>query len=548
MRINRIVFTAFLCAVGTPLLACTNLIVGKKASVNGAVMCSYSADDYGMFQNLCHYPAAKHAKGTMRTIRNWDSNKYQGEIPEAPETYNVIGNINEYQVTIAETTFGGREEMVDTTGLIDYGSLIYLALQRSKTARQAIEVMTTLVETYGYCSEGETFTICDPNEAWIMEMMGCGPGSKKVVWVALRVPDDAICAHANQSRIRTFNKKDKQNVMCSKNVVSYAREQGWFDGKDADFSFCDAYAAPDFGGRRYCEARVWSFFNRFSSDMSRYVPYAEGKVENAEPMPLWIVPNKKLGVADVEAAMRDHYEGTPFALDSDIGGGIWQMPYRPTPLSFKVDGKEYFNERPISTQQSGFVFVAEMRSWLPREIGGVLWFGNDDANMVAFNPIYCCTTKAPRCFNTPGVDALRFSMDNAYWVCNWVSNMVYPRYSQMFGSLKQVRDSLDASWLSRQGEVDRRAQELYASSPEQAVNYLTAYGAEKAEQMLQRWQQLAFYLIVKYNDMIVKPEQDGRLLRTPHGLGARVQRPGYPERYARELIRQTGDKLAVPTK
>ena len=250
MRINRIVFTALLCAVGTPLLACTNLIVGKKASVNGAVMCSYSADDYGMFQNLCHYPAAKHAKGTMRTIRNWDSNKYQGEIPEAPETYNVIGNINEYQVTIAETTFGGREEMVDTTGLIDYGSLIYLALQRSKTARQAIEVMTTLVETYGYCSEGETFTICDPNEAWIMEMMGCGPGSKKVVWVALRVPDDAICAHANQSRIRTFNKKDKQNVMCSKNVVSYAREQGWFDGKDADFSFCDAYAAPDFGARR----------------------------------------------------------------------------------------------------------------------------------------------------------------------------------------------------------------------------------------------------------------------------------------------------------
>lgn len=527
-------------------MACTNFIVGKKASKDGSVLCTYSADDYGMFQGLAHYPAAKHTKGEMRKIFDWDTNVYHGEIPEALETYNVIGNINEYQVTIGETTFGGREEMVDSTGLIDYGSLIYIALQRSKTAREAIKVMTSLVETYGYNSEGETFTICDPNEAWIMEMMGCGAGSRKVVWVAVRIPDDAICAHANQSRIRTFNQKDKQNVMYSKNVIKYAREQGWFKGKDADFSYCDAYAAPDFGGRRWCEARVWSFFNRFADGMDKYIPYAEGRQKDATPMPLWVIPNKKLDVADLETAMRDHYEGTPFALDSDIGGGIWDMPYRPTPLSFKVDGKDYFNERPVSTQQSGFVYVSQMRSWLPREIGGVLWFGNDDANMVAYTPIYCCATKTPHCYNTPGVDALTFSMDNAYWVCNWVSNMVYPRYSLMFGSLKEVRDSLDNSYFKYQSEVESIAQKLYQQDSKKAVQFLTKYSATTAKQMLTRWKQLATHLIVKYNDMIVKPEENGKFLRTKTGLGAKVVRPGYSERYAKELIKQTGDKFAMP--
>lgn len=528
-------------------MACTNFIVGKKASTDGSVICSYSADDYGMFQSLCHFPAAKHQKGEMRKVYDWDTNVYHGEIPEAEETYNVIGNINEYQVTIGETTFGGREEMVDSTGILDYGSLIYIALQRSRTAREAISVMTTLAETYGYNSEGETFTICDPNEAWIMEMMGCGAGSKAVVWVAMRIPDDAICAHANQSRIRTFNQKDKDNVMFSKNVVKYARKMGWFEGKDADFSFCDTYAAPDFSGRRFCEARVWTFFNRFSNDMDKYIPYAEGKVKDAEPMPLWIVPDRKLSVHDVEESMRDHYEGTPFALDSDIGGGIWQMPYRPTPLYFELDGKKYFNERPVSTQQPGFVYVSQMRSWLPREIGGVIWWGNDDGNMVAFTPVYCCATEVPQCYNTPGADAVTFSMDNAYWVCNWVSNMVYPRYSLMFPSLKEVRDSLDASYFAAQPRIEAEAQRLYKQRPEAAVEYLTRYTGTKAQQMLARWQQLAFHLIVKYNDMIVKPEDDkGQFLRTKEGLGAKVQRPGYPESYARELIKQTGDKFACP--
>ena len=528
--------------------ACSNFIVGKKASVDGSVMCSYSADDYGMFQYLCHYPAAKHAKGEMRKIYDWDTNKYHGEIPEAAETYNVIGNINEWQVTIGETTYGGREEMVDSTGIMDYGSLIYVALQRSKSAREAIKVMTTLANTYGYNSEGETFTICDPNEAWIMEMMGKGAGSKGAVWVALRIPDDAICAHANQSRIGKFNMKDKKNVMYAKDVVSFARSKGWFKGKDADFSWKMAYAKPDFSGRRFCDARAWAMLNHFY-DMSPYLDWALGKNPDAQDMPLWVVPNKKVSVKDVENVMRDHYEGTPLSVadGSDIGGGIWEMPYRPTPLMYKVDGKQYFNERPVSTQQSGFVFVSQMRSWLPREIGGVFWFANDDANMAAFTPVYCSMTQRPECYNTPGVDAVHFSKKNAYWVCNMTSNMVYPRYSLMFPTLKEVRDSLDNSYFAAQASVEKKAQELYAQTPQAAVKYLNDYSVEKAQQMLARWNQLFEFMVVKYNDMIIKPtDKNGNFEKTPYGLGARPARPGYSEKYAKQLVKQTGDKFLVP--
>ena len=528
--------------------ACSNFIVGKKASVDGSVMCSYSADDYGMFQYLCHYPAAKHAKGEMRKIYDWDTNKYHGEIPEAAETYNVIGNINEWQVTIGETTYGGREEMVDSTGIMDYGSLIYVALQRSKSAREAIKVMTTLANTYGYNSEGETFTICDPKEAWIMEMMGKGVGSKGAVWVALRIPDDAICAHANQSRIGKFNMKDKKNVMYAKDVVSFARSKGWFKGKDADFSWKMAYAKPDFSGRRFCDARAWAMLNHFY-DMSPYLDWALGKNPDAQDMPLWVVPNKKVSVQDVENVMRDHYEGTPLSVadGSDIGGGIWEMPYRPTPLMYKVDGKQYFNERPVSTQQSGFVFVSQMRSWLPREIGGVFWFANDDANMAAFTPVYCSMTERPECYNTPGVDALHFSKKNAYWVCNMTSNMVYPRYSLMFPTLKEVRDSLDNSYFAAQAGVEKKAQELYAQNPQAAVKYLNDYSVEKAQQMLARWNQLFEFMVVKYNDMIIKPtDKNGTFKKTPYGLGATPVRPGYPEKFAKQLVKQSGDKFLVP--
>ena len=518
---------------------------------------------------LYHYAAAKHAAGDMRKVYEWDTNKYLGEIAEAPETWNVIGNSNEWQVTIGETTFGGREEMADSTGIIDYGSLIYITLQRAKTAREALQIMTSLVEQYGYYSEGETFSVADKDEAWMLEMMGCGPDRSKeagrAVWVAVRIPDDAIAAHANQSRITKFldgryvqvKMKDLQKkypvngkkavpnlVVYSDNVVNYARKMGWFEGKDADFSYNAAYATPDFSGRRYCEARVWSFFNRFSDDFSEYLPYAAGIEKDTKEMPLWIIPNKKVGLQDLRDAMRDHYEGTPFALDTNIGGGIYQMPYRPSPLSFKVDGKEVFNERPISTQQTAWSFISQMRSSLPREVGACFWFGNDDGNMVAYTPMYSCITRRPKCFSGEGADDVTFSMDNAFWVCNWVSNMVYPRYSMMFPSLKEVRDSLDASYERLQPEIEAKALALPES---ERVAFLTDYSCRKGDEMIARWQKLAFFLIVKYNDMAVKPtDENGAFKRNQYGGGARVTRPGFPEPYARELLKQTGDKLLVP--
>lgn len=525
--------------------ACTNFIAAKGATTDGSVFCSYNADDYGMFTSLCHYAAGTHKRGEMREIIDYDTHASHGFIPEAPVTYNVIGNINEYQVSIGETTYGGRMECVDTTGQIDYGSLMYLALQRSKTAREAINVMTSLAEKYGYNSEGETFTICDANEAWIMEMQGCGGDKKqKVVWVAVRIPDNAICAHANCSRIGRFADYNTE-VLHSKNVYSFARQKGWYTGKDKDFSWKGAYSQIGFGDRRWCEARVWSFFNHFK-DMSRWIPWAAGKEKNAEDMPLWIVPNKKLSLADMEACMRDHFEGTPFALDNDVAQGDWAMPYRPTPLEYEVDGKKYFNERPTSTQQTGFSYISQLRSWLPREIGGVTWWGNDDGNMIAYVPIYCGNTVQPECFNTPGADAVTFSDKNAFWVCNWVSNMVYPRYGQMFPSLEEVRDSLDKSWIDGQQAVDKHASELYATDKAAALKYLNNYSNEKAAQMLTRWKKLATYLIVKFNDMAVKPEKDGKFERTATGIGVPVKRPGYSDYMRHELIRQTGDRYKVP--
>lgn len=537
---KSLILSAAMLLASSGAFACSNLIVGKKASVDGSVMVSYNADDYGMFGHLCHYPAGTHPKGTMRQIYDWDSGVYHGEIEEAPVTYNVIGNINEFQLSIGETTYGGREEMVDSTGILDYGSLIYVTLQRAKTAREAISVMTSLVEKYGYNSEGETFSICDPNEAWIMEMQGTGAGSKGVVWVAMRIPDDAICAHANQSRIGKFNMKDKKNVLYSKNVISYARKMGWFNGKDSDFSWKNTYAFPDFSGRRFCDARVWSFFNHYADGFDRYLPWALGKDKDAEDMPLWIVPNRKLSVADVENGMRDHYEGTALALDTtSIGGGIYEMPYRPTPLTFTVDGKQYFNERPISTQQTAFTFVSQLRSWLPREIGGVLWFGNDDANMVAYTPVYCGNTVQPACYNTKGADAVTFSSDNAFWLCNMVSNMVYPRYSQLFPELKAVRDSLETSYFANQASIEKQAADLYQTDKAAALKLLNNYSNAKADEMLANWKRLATRIIVKYNDMAVKKEKDGKLLQS-------VTRPGYPISFGRKLVKETGDWYAVP--
>ena len=528
--------------------ACTNLIVGKNASADGSVIVSYSADDFGSFGYLRHFAAGKHGKGSMRSVYNWETNNYAGEIEEAAETYNVIGNMNEYQLTITETTFGGRPELVDSTGLLDYGSLIYITLQRAKTAREAIRVMTDLIDRYGYNSGGESFTIADENEAWVMDLIGKGPGRKGAVWVAMRVPDDCICAHANQSRIRRFPMDDPENCLYAKDVVELAREKGYYKGKDSDFSFCEAYAPADFSALRFCEARVWSFFNRYAEGMDRYLPYASGEDLQGEPMPLFVRPERKLSVQDVKDMMRDHYEGTPLALDDDPGMGPFEAPYRPTPLTWSVDGKTYFNERPISTQQSAFVMVSQMRSWLPDYVGGVLWFGCDDANMMAFTPVYCCTDLVPECYSDKVADGLNFSFKSAFWVCNWVSSIVYPRYSQMFGELKNVRDRLEKDYNALQDRTEKEALALAkedGKGEEAARDYLTDYTNRVAAGMLYEWMELGKRLMVKYLDGGVRPERDGQFLRTPGGLGVPVERPGYPERYRREIVKATGDRFEV---
>ena len=526
--------------------ACTNLIVGKNASTDGSTIISYSADSYGLFGELYHYPAGTYKKGTLLDIYEWDTGKYLGQIEQARQTYNVIGNMNEFQVTIGETTFGGRPELVDTTGIIDYGSLIYLGLQRSRTAREAIKVMTELVQEYGYYSSGESFTIADPDEIWIMEMIGKGPGVKGAVWVAVRVPDDCISAHANHSRIHTFDMNDKDNCMYSSDVISFAREKGYFDGLNKDFSFSRAYAPMDFGAVRYCEARVWSYFNMFTDRGNEFLPYIEGKT--SEPMPLFIKPNRKISVQDVKNAMRDHYEGTPLDISKDFGAGPYHAPYRLTPLDFEVDGQKYFNERPISTQQTGFVFVAQMRADLPDEVGGVLWFGTDDANMTVFTPVYCCADKVPVCYTrVDGADYITFSWNSAFWIFNWVANMVYPRYDLMIGDVKALQAELETAFNDAQPGIESAAVKLLETNPEQARALLTNYTDMTARSTVDAWKRLGEYLVVKYSDGVIRRTgKDGRFERNAIGQPAGIIRPGYPVDFLREYVKQTGERYKMP--
>lgn len=548
MRSIRLLFCTMLAATSVlASWACTNIIVGKKASVDGSVLVSYSADSYGCYGVMQHFAPGCHPQGSVRPVYDWETNAYKGTIPEAPVTYNVVGNMNEHQVTIAETTFGGREELVDTTGLLDYGSLIYIALQRSRTAREAIDVMTSLVEEYGYCSEGETFTLADPQEAWIMEMVGKGPGVKGAVWVAVRIPDDCVCAHANQSRIHRFMHYDKKECLFAKDVVSFARSKGLYKGKDKDFDFAATYCPIDFSGARACEARVWGFYRLCVDGMDRYFEYASGKDLTATPMDLFYRPNKQLSVQDVQAAMRDQYEGTPLDMTHDAGAGVYQSPYRPRPLFWEHEGKKYFNERPIGTQQSSFTFVAQMRASLPDAIGGVLWFANDDSKTSAYTPVYCCVDTIPACYTKTSGDDVSFSFKSAFWMCNWVANMVYPRFSLLYPDLEKRRTALEKSFFNQQQEVEAKALQLYGQDSKKAVAYLTDYSTAMADRMMEEWMQLAQFLIVKYNDNVVKPETDGVFLRTKDGLGAKVQSVGYPKATYERIIKETDDRFLVPT-
>ena len=538
---------ALLVAATVQSWACTNFIVGKNASKDGSVIVSYSADSYGLFGQLYHYPAAVHEKGAMRDIYEWDTGKFLGQIKEAQQTYNVIGNMNEFQVTIGETTFGGREELVDTTGIMDYGSLIYVALQRSRTAKEAIKVMTHLVKEYGYYSSGESFSVADPNEAWILEMIGKGPGVKGAVWVAVRIPDDCIAAHANQSRIHKFPLNDKENCIYSPDVISFAREKGYYDGLNKDFSFANAYCPLDFGGLRACEARVWSFYNMFNKSIGdTFLPYIQGK--SKEPMPLYIKPTSKVSVRDIQKAMRDHYEGTPLDITNDMGATAYKMPYRLSPLTFEVDGKKYFNERPISTQQSAFTFVSQMRANLPDAVGGVLWFGTDDANMMVFTPVYCCTNRLPECYSGEIADCVTFSWDSAFWIYNWVADMIRPRYSLMIDDMRKVQNNLEDTYEQAQAGIEQAAIALLEKDPAKGKEFLTNYTSMTAQCAVDAWKKLGEYLIVKYNDGVVKrTNKDGSFVRPQyeHGNGAPLVLPGYPKEFLEELVKATGDRYKV---
>jgi len=530
--------------VGIPYsYSCTNFLVGKAASKDGSTIISYAADSYGLFGELYHYTAGIHPDGEMMDVRDWDTNRYLGKIKQAHQTYNVIGNTNEFQVTIGETTYGGRPELVDTLGIVDYGSLIYLALQRSRSAREAIKVMTSLVAEYGYCSEGESFSIADPNEIWIMEMIGKGPGMRGAVWVAVRIPDDCISAHANQSRIHQFPLDDKANCMYSSDVISFAREKGYFTGVNKDFSFADAYAPLDFGARRYCEARVWSFYNRFTDFGNQYLPYILGK--SNEPMPLYVKPNRKVSVQDIKEMMRDHYEGTPLDISKDFGAGPYHSPYRLSPLDFTVDGKKYFNERPVSTFQTGFVFVSQMRVAKPDAIGGVFWFGVDDANCSVFTPVYCCTDSIPHCYSHIG-DYVTFNWDSSFWVFNWVANMVYPRYDLMIGDLKALQHEIENRFNQNQDSIENAASELFKTDQAAAKRMLTNYTIACAQSTHDAWRKLGEFLLVKYCDGVVRQEKNGKFLKNKDGLAYPVKRPGYPAEFLKEYVKQTGDRYLIP--
>ena len=523
--------------------ACTNLLVGKAASTDGSTMMTYSADSYALYGELYHWPAATYPANTWMDVREWDTNKYLGKIPQARQTFNVIGNMNEHQVCIGETTFGGRHDLSDSTAIMDYGSLIYIALQRSKSAREAIQIMTDLVAAYGYCSEGESFSIVDKNEVWIMEMIGKGLGNKGAVWVAVRIPDDCIAAHANQSRIHRFPLNDKENCLYSKDVISFARSKGYFTGKDSEFSFSKAYNPAEWGGLRFCEARVWSFYNQYTDNAEQWIPYILG--ENPEPMPLYVKPNRKLSVKDLMTSMRDHYEGTPFDPTLDIGAGPFHSPYRFHPLGWEVDSVKYAFERPTSTQQTGFVFVGQMRNYLPDETGGVFWFGVDDARFTVFTPMYPCMTETPECYRVGNGDFTHFSWTSAFWVHNWVANMAYARYDQMLTDTKPVQDKLENGYLKAQPAVEQRANELLKVDRNQAVAFLTDYSINVAQKALGEWKSLGEYLIVKYMDGCVKKEKDGELIHNEYGGSQYPNRPKFDDKYLRTIVKEKGEWLKV---
>ena len=562
MKNLRLILAATAAVAYGAASACTNFIVTKGASTDGSVMVTYAADSHALYGALYHTPGGKHKSGTMLPVYEWDTGRYLRDIPQVKETWSTIGNMNEHSLIIGETTYGGRRELEDSTGRMDYGSLIYITLQRAKTAREAIGVIAELADTYGYASSGESFSIADPDEAWIMELIGKGfkddgkggNARKGIVWVARCIPDGYVSAHANQARITTFPKNDPENCLYSPDVVSFAREMGYYDGPDADFSFCDAYAPLDFGALRACEARVWAFFRTVADDMDQYVDYAMGH-NKENRMPLWVKPRTKVSPKTVFDCMRDHYEGTPMDMTTDIGAGGHNCPYRWRPMEFEVDGVSYVNERATATQQTGFWFVAQARPGVTRDMG-ILWFGVDDAATSCLTPIFCSAQEVPECFREGNGSMLEYSPTSAFWLFNRTTNFAYMRYDMISADIRKVTDKWENDMLDNVQRVNARVGRM---SPAARKNYLTQLSVETAQQLFDRWQKLNNYLLVKYMDGNVKSEH-GDVLTFLDGDGGpahfvdngngrqipdKIQFPGYNEKWKRAVAADNGEILKV---
>jgi dipeptidase len=517
-------------------LACTSILVTKGASQDGSTMITYAMDSHELYGQLAYRPAGIHLPGATREVINGETGAFLGRVKEAPVTYARIGHINEHQLAIAETTFTGREELAGPSGMIDYDSLMFMALERCKTAREAVQTMAGLVDEYGYASTGESISIADPNEAWIFEIIGKGKGQKGAIWVAVKVPDGFISAHANLARIRQLPLNDKQNCLYSKDVITFSREKGWFKGEDKDFSFADTYCPPDFSGLRFCEGRVWSVFRRAAPSQNISSDFMKG-IKGAKLPSIWIKPDQKLSVRDVMQLMRDHFEGTEFDMTADVGAGPFKLPYRWRPMEWELDGRKYLHERAISTQQTAASFVTQSRSWLPDPIGGIIWFGMDDSYSSVYVPFYCGVQEIPKSWGEESGSFDEFSWDSAFWVFNWVANTAYGRYSDMIVDIQTVQRKLEGKFLAEQPDVEANAVKLYGQSPYQARSFLTQYSATQANLVMAQWKKLGEFLLWKY--------LDGNL-HTEKGRSAKRGHPRYPDEWYRRIIQEKGDSIRMP--
>lgn len=574
MKILKTALILLVIALSTPGFTCTNYLVTKGASADGSTMISYAADSHIRYGELYWRPAADWPAGSMVTLYDRGTAEPLGQIPQVPHTYQVVGFMNEFQVSIGETTFGGREELMDTSAVADYGSLMFLALQRSKTAREAIRVIAEIVENYGYASSGESFSIADPNEVWYMEIISKGSNvvidkktgkkinaDKGAVWVAVRIPDGYISAHANHARITGFERENKKTSISSRSfklinlpdleviyahdVVDFARRKGFFTGEDKDFSFSDVYAPLSFDAARFCELRVWSVFNQVNSGMQKYFGYASGDL-SAERMPLYIKPDRKLTPADLMHFKRDYLQGTSLDMSQDAGAGSFGLPYRWRPLTWKYGEKEYFNERVTVTQQTGFSFVAQMRSWLPDAVGGIFWFGVDDAGSTVYMPFYMGILKVPHPVAEGNGDMLTYSETAAFWVFNRVAHFKYLFYNRVMPDLQKVQSELENGFLAEIAETDRNALELLQTDREAAREYLTVFCATTAQKTVDRWRKLGEFLLVKFLDGNVKKEKDSEFLRNLWGYPQSPMFPGYNDEWKKEVIKETGEKFKMP--